>query len=1389
MPIGALRLDAELRVLWHSALGFSVPSTTWLGRPLPELAAEAPELAAVLEAARRALATQRRQEATARVALATGHPPVDTIFVFEPERLLADEPPGLVGVRFVASCEAEASALAEQLLRRVRTTDPPIIRVDAADRVTAFNATYAALAGRDADDLTGAQVDRWMGPQDAASWHLARRRVAEAGYALCRFDGPAGAPGRYGDGLLVPSAHPGQVVRVVQRAAESSSFATANEQFTQRLLEGVPASIYLVDYAADRLLYGSPGLEAIFGFTFEEIRANWPRIVESVHPDDRASHVAHVARLASSPSGTWLETAYRLRHKDGRWRWVLAREVALEHHADGRVGQVLGLQFDVTEQREAVERLAERERLLARFLEEVPAFAFLYDARAGRIVASNTRLREYLGWDPLAAERDGAALARDMLHPDDAAVVAQRLDAFSREGHPPPRVAAYRARHADGSWRTLAVTNSVLGGDGGGTAPLVVGFATDETDRLAAERTLREGERKWRLFAGLVADAVYELDAEADRFRWSEGTASLLGLSALPRDRPATAWWLDRVHPDDLPAASAAWEALFAGHAGDRLDLQYRMRHEDGRFLHVHDVLDVERVDGRPIRGFGVLRDVSALRTAQDELGRSEARWRDSARLAADAVIETDVRADRVAWSHGLPTLLGREPPDAGLSARSWFRTLIHPADLPAIRASFEVALAGRHTRWAGEYRLRHADGHYLLLHDETEITWEDGRPVRNFSVLRDLTERERAARQLRESEERLRAVVRNARLAVYDYDAAHDFLSYGDAHTSLLGHPVTDPSRHGRAWAAALLHPDDRDRVLASQAAALAAGATQWEGEYRLRHADGHYVTVSDQCRLVRDESGRVLRIVGTLRDITERAAADAALRESEARWRAIAQLAGDLVFEADYERDVLVWTEGRERMLGRPDVRDLPGITEAWLAAIHEEDRDRVRGELEAAIAARASTFETEYRTRHEAGHWLIAQHRARLLWRDGIARPRTIGWFHDVTAERTAEARRVDQARLEALGTLAGGIAHDFNNILGIILGRAELAAGTPDAAALTHLREIERASLRARTLVRQVLQFARREHAGGETVDLLELLQQSERFLRASLPATVRLEARAAVAPGEAFVIGDAARLQQVLINLANNAALAIAPRGKGTVRLHLARRALGATEAADLDMAPGTVVELRVEDDGIGMTEEVRRRAVEPFFTTRPVGQGTGLGLSVAMGTVRQYRGALRLASVPEQGTVATVLLPQAQAPGATSVPLAGGGLPRGRGELVLVVDDEEQMRAMVALQLQRLGYRALVARHGRDALALLEAHVDVALVLSDLTMPEMAGDELLLAVRERRPHLAVMLMTGFASPSTLDRPIAALGAAAVLAKPVALADLAAALGHHFGHDT
>jgi PAS domain S-box-containing protein len=493
------------------------------------------------------------------------------------------------------------------------------------------------------------------------------------------------------------------------------------------------------------------------------------------------------------------------------------------------------------------------------------------------------------------------------------------------------------------------------------------------------------------------------------------------------------------------------------------------------------------------------------------------------------------------------------------------------------------------------------------------------------------------------------------------------------------------------------------------------------------------------------------------------ERTRGEAALRTAEQRLHHVVSSSPSVLYSLrpDGDRFVLKWmSENVERLLGYTAEEVL--AEDRWVSRVHPEDRDRVLAEV-AGLAA-SGYVQHEYRFRGKDGTYRWLRDEVRLLRDASGAAAEAVGSWSDVVARKDAELRLQESEeqyrraqKMEAVGQLAGGIAHDFNNLLGVITGNTELLLRELPADSRERKRgeEIQRATDRAAALTRQLLAFGRRQVLQPAVLDLNAVVVEVEAMLRRLISANIQIVTVPAAELGK--VRADAGQIGQVLMNLAINARDAM-PSG-GRLVIETGNVELDETYVRMSPQArPGPHVMLAVSDTGHGMDAKTMSRIFEPFFTTKEEGKGTGLGLATVYGIVRQSGGVVNVYSEPGQGTTFKVFLPRVDAEVVAEARVGLAAPPGGGTETILVVEDAESLRLLVRELLESAGYTVLDAEAPDKALSLLQSTPGpIHLVLTDMVMPRMSGQELATRVAALKPEARVVFMSGYSDQAIGDQ--------------------------------
>jgi PAS domain S-box-containing protein len=551
-----------------------------------------------------------------------------------------------------------------------------------------------------------------------------------------------------------------------------------------------------------------------------------------------------------------------------------------------------------------------------------------------------------------------------------------------------------------------------------------------------------------------------------------------------------------------------------------------------------------------------------------------------------------------------------------------------------------------------------------------------------------------------------------------------------------------------------------DRDAFRRGVEAACDGGTTRLE--FEIVTLGGTRRVMESRVGPLRDQSGIITGALCLTSDITERRAAEERLRESEARFRRLVERAPVGSYLNDATGRTIYCNPQLATIFGRPAEDIVAGM---WRDTVHPADQDRLFTQCESFFGGDDDEARYEYRiVRPDGAIRDLVVEQLRLRTPDRITEG-FIGVVDDVTERRALEEQLRQSQKLEAVGQLAGGVAHDFNNLLTVIANYGqfltrELAPGTQGRA---DLDELLGATRRATALTRQLLTFGRKQMSAPKLLEPNDVIRGVQQMVTRLIGEHITLVTD--LDPDTGRVLVDPGQLEQILVNLSVNARDAMPSGGlltieTTTLRLTPPEIAAHSPNGAEPVVPNGTAeyVVVRVTDTGVGMDEATQRRVFEPFFTTKPQGTGTGLGLATIYGIATQAGGRVSLRSAPGEGTTVEVCLPRHGAAAAERLPHElydpdARAMLRG-SETVLLVEDEGAVRESLRRILERAGYGVIEARHGADALLLWrERRDEIALVLTDLLMPEMRGGELAAAVRAMAPDAKIIFMSGYASES------------------------------------
>jgi PAS domain S-box-containing protein len=886
----------------------------------------------------------------------------------------------------------------------------------------------------------------------------------------------------------------------------------------------------------------------------------------------------------------------------------------------------------------------------------------------------------------------------------------------------------------------------------------------DITDRRRDTEALRERERELARFQRIGGMGGMEVDLR-DGFR-ARRSPEYLRLHGLPPEavNETHEAWVRRVHPEDREAVERKFLEAVAG-AERQYKAEYRIiRPSDGETRWIRAVAEIERDEtGHALKMVGAHIDITDRKEAERAARESEERLR--ATTDALPLLISYIDKDQYFRFANKPyeDWFGR-PLDEIVGRR--VAEVMEREPYEARRPFIERALAGESVGYEAEFP--RPDGSVSMA-EIKHLPHRDasGGVLGLYALVQDITARKHAERALAESEERFRTIADSAPVPIWvsRMNGLREFVNL--AYLDFLGVSFEDALNFD--WRKAL-HPDDLERILLEQRAGEGS-LRPFALEARYKRADGRWRWLRSESQPRWSPNGEHIGFIGVAHDVTiSKEAEQKLIQLNETLERRIQQRTAQLA-----ESEALIWTffqhssechailveagEGGFRFEeANPATLTLYNRTRAQvigytLDEVFGPDRGgAIARELSACL--RAGAPHGYERTQDDA----VVEAVATPVPREPGAPRRVVVSARDVTRQRRLEQQLRQSQKMEAIGQLTGGVAHDFNNLLTLVVGGLDtIGRVAPSLPAPGALERIERAremalqgAKRAAALTSRLLAFSRLQTLTPQYVDANALVAGVCELLRRTLGEAISVETALAKGLWATFV--DSNQLENALLNLALNARDAM-PRG-GKLTIETANATLDETDfaAPGETMARGSYVMIAVTDTGVGMDAITRERAFDPFFTTKEVGKGTGLGLSQVHGFARQSAGYVRIYSEIGEGTTIKIFLPRHAGVGRRLEARDAGGVARSRrGELILVVEDDDSLRGHTSEILRELGYRVLEATGGDAALRELDKAGHIDLLLSDIVMPGgVNGNELASLALRRKPGLKILFMTGYA---------------------------------------
>jgi PAS domain S-box-containing protein len=1237
--------------------------------------------------------------------------------------------------------ERALQASEENFRQTVRDAATGIVLTSLDGQIIGANAAFCEMSGYSEEELIGMGMSKLRHPEDVQVPlpHRAEgaRGARRSSVSEARFLGKAGNIIWSRVSVSAMEDEKGEPFRIINVIED----VTALRASSVRLAE----SQALLRIAGQVAKLG--GWSAIV----PEMKVRWSDEVASIHDEpagfgpELETWIAYYAEeyqdairqamVACARAGKPFDMEGRLTTAKGRKVWVRVIGEAIRDEK-GEITLLQGALQDITAQKLAERTLKETRHRIWQLADAMPFIVWTATAE-GEVNYSNRRFFEYTG---VPEEAPPASRWQPCVHEDDLErVMALWSDCVRKRAS---FDIEYRLKGADGEYRWFRVQATPEHDEEGRCAGWF-GTGIDVHELKLLELAARIAAQRLTITLESITDAFFTVN-QAGHFTYVNAETERL----LQKSRTELLGGL-------------IWE-LFPEAVGTAFQKEYRRATETGEKAHFEayypplgkwfDVRVYPSEEGLAV----YFHDSTERRMADQQLRLLQACV---ARLN-DGVIVTDAdvidgSGPRIVYvNEAIETRMGYKRGELlGQTPRIFQGARTDRAALDRIRAALVERRAVReelinYTKDGEEVALE------LVI---TPVTDSDGQLTHFVAIQRDITERRRGENLLRASEERFRHLANATNDALWDWDLVTDALWWNEGFELLFGFEPGEVDSFD-SWQRRV-HPDECDVVASGVRLAVVRGDEYWSAEYRFLRKDGTYAYVVDRGYIVRNSEGTPIRMIGGMTDLTARKTTEEKLREQAA----LLDNAQDAILVRDLGNRVLYWNRRAERLYG-------------WSAeeAVGKLVTDLKLHESAAFAVATANTLENgewtgTLNTLSKSGEKLVMEGRWTLM-RSPDGAPKSILEINtDVTAKRKLEQQFLRAQRMESIGTLAGGIAHDLNNVFGPIMLSLELLkqrCTTPDDDELIAM--LEGSAQHGANMVRQVLSFSRGMVGEMQELQVKHLIGDVERIANETFLKHIQVTTNVpAILP---TVMGDPTQLHQVLLNLCVNARDAMPTGGKITISAET-RTFDDQYAALDGEIQAGSYILLQVEDTGEGMPPEVMEQIFDPFFTTKEIGKGTGLGLSTSLAIVKSHGGVIRAYSEVGRGTKMKVYLPAHTEARGIAAEAPKKDLPRGNGELILVVDDEPSVQHITKHTLEAFGYRVDLASDGAEAIAKVADHPQgYAVVLTDMMMPVMDGPAMIQVLRKMRPDLRIIAASGLDSNHRVSK-VANLGVEDFLPKP------------------
>lgn len=1140
------------------------------------------------------------------------------------------------------------------------------------------------------------------------------------------------------------------------------------------------------------------------------------------HPEDRPKLEKAIQNALDH--GEPYDMEIRFITANGKNLWT--RTMCQPEFADGRIIKLKGTFQDITERKHAENALRESVARYRSVLETINEGVILQSA-SGEILTWNKGAQETFGISAKdAIGQTSAGKDWPTIHEDGSKYEGKDHPSMKTLGSGKPcRNEIMGVCRPSGEVRWISInTNPMFSTNSDSPEAVAISF-TDITELKQIQDDIAKSERKLRQTLEATTDGIWEWNFKTNKLNFSPKYYKMLGYD--PNEFPATFEnWVNLIHPDDQKKALAV-ASKYLETKPDQYENEFRLmtRKGDYRWIYARARVVERDNNGEAVNMIGNHEDITERKQAEKMLQENEQKYRDLFESNIDGIIRTNLVGAIKEVNPAFLKMVGYDSVDdlketyQQLTPEKW-----HAYEEDIVKN--QVFKKGFSNEYEKEYIQK--NGTVFPISIKVWLVKDQGKPVGMWGIVRDITERKRAEEQQRKLEAQLSNAMEMANLGHWEYDVENDLFTFNDQFYRIFrttAEQVGGYLMSSTEYAERFLYPEDREMVGTEIRKSIETPDPNFNQklEHRIFYSDGDVGHISVRYFIEKDNQGKTIKTHGVNQDITERIHARKRLQRLNDRLKSLWNIAkiadADVKTISDHVlNEIQKITDSKYAFFGFLPEDEKAMILHAWTAETTNDCRvtdkqthfpidkagiwaDAVRDKRIITI----NNFQVQQQGRKGVpeGHIPLNRFMAVPLVVEGkvVSIAAVANKMHDYTEEdenqiqafltnvqilfdrKRYEEEKLEliahlqhSQRLEAIGDLAGGIAHDFNNILFPIIGMSELLIEDlpSDSPERENAEEILTAGQRGRDLVKQILAFSRQSEKKKIPTRVQQVLKEVLKLSRSTIPTYININQD--IQPDCGLIMADPTQMHQVAMNIITNAYHALEDKG-GIITVKLKEMILDSSELENTNLDTGRYAVLSFSDTGHGVSDDLINKIFDPYFTTKEKRKGTGLGLAVVYGIVKDHKGDIVVESEIGEGTTFTVYLPlmekSARVQSMDAVKNYKGG-----SERILLVDDEETVANLEKKILERLGYKVTMRINSREALEAFKANPNsYDLFLSDMAMPNISGDQLATEIKSIRPDIPIIICTGF-SERIDEEKAKTMGIDGLLMKPIVRAEIA-----------